>query len=62
SEKSNVAKTAIEARLDDPVDFAQSEKLIALQTELSDYSIYVSPARTRARAAVSAPETLVQAQ
>lgn len=48
--------------LADPVDFAQSEKLIALQTELSDYSIYVSLASTLARKAVSAVETLVKAQ
>ncbi len=62
NEKSNAAKTSIESRLADPVDFAQSEKLIALQTELSDYSIYVSLASTLARKAVSAVETLVKAQ
>ncbi|AOJ09966.1 type III secretion system protein [Burkholderia sp. ABCPW 14] len=62
NDKSNVAKASIESRLADPVDFAHPEKLIALQTELSDYNIYVSLASTLARKAVSAVETLVKAQ
>ncbi|MDN7674938.1 type III secretion system inner rod subunit SctI [Burkholderia oklahomensis] len=62
NDKSNVAKASIESRLADPVDFAHPEKLIALQTELSDYNIYISLASTLARKAVSAVETLVKAQ
>ncbi|WP_323117690.1 type III secretion system inner rod subunit SctI [Burkholderia alba] len=62
NDQSNVAKSSIESRLADPVDFAHPEKLVALQTELSDYGIAMSLASTLARKAVSAVETLVKAQ
>ncbi|WP_394335903.1 type III secretion system inner rod subunit SctI [Burkholderia savannae] len=62
NDNANVAKTIIETQLADPVNFARPEKLIALQTELSDYNISMSLASTLARKAVSAVETLVKAQ
>ena len=60
--KANFDKTAINGQFVNPVDFSKPEKLIALQTRISDYNIYVSLASTLTRKAVSAVETLVKAQ
>jgi hypothetical protein len=60
--KANFDKAAIEGQFVNPVDFAKPEQLIALQTDISDYNIYVSLASTLTRKAVSAVETLVKAQ
>ncbi|WP_071750593.1 type III secretion system inner rod subunit SctI [Burkholderia ubonensis] len=62
NDSANSEKSRIEAGLSNPVDFTHPGKLIALQSELSNYSIYVSLASTLTRKAVSAVETLVKAQ
>jgi hypothetical protein len=62
NDKAGFDKAAIEGRLAHPVDFAKPEQLIAMQTEISDYNIYISLASTLTRKAVSAVETLVKAQ
>lgn len=59
--KANTDKASIGAAFDAP-EFADPEKLVALQTKLSDYNIFISLTSTLTRKAVSAVETLVKAQ
>jgi type III secretion apparatus needle protein len=60
--KASFDKGAIESAFVNPVNFSKPEQLIALQTNISDYNIYISLASTLTRKAVSAVETLVKAQ
>jgi len=60
--KASIDTASIAARLANTVDFGHPERLIALQTEIADYNIYISLASTLTRKAVSAVETLVKGQ
>ncbi|MEX3846706.1 type III secretion system inner rod subunit SctI [Paraburkholderia sp. BR10882] len=54
------------ARIDDRIadfrTFSDPKQLFALQTDLSNYNIYVSLVSTLTRKAISAVETLIKAQ
>lgn len=62
NDKSNNMKNGIENQLDNPLDLTRPENLLAFQTNISDYNIYISLVSTVARKAVSSVETLVKGQ
>ncbi|KVD78004.1 type III secretion system protein [Burkholderia sp. ABCPW 14] len=58
----NAYTSAIEGHFSDSTSFSNPGQLVKLQTDISNYNIYVSLASALTRKAVSAVETIVKAQ